>query len=126
VAIHRSALSIFFGQPVAIVLTVLSVLAVFVVPPAGRAPGSGSSAVGAPSLHMFGLLFLLGDAPGPAEIGLLAAILVATYVASFIWVAIVLVAGRWRPWTLASALAARRHPEAHDFEQSARVVQADS
>ena len=103
-------LSIFFGQPVAIVLTVLSVLAVFVVPPGRASAWIGIlSLVGAPSLHMFGLLFLL-----PAmrlvrqEIGLIAAILVATYVASFIWVAIVLVA-----WSLAAmdrwpnALAAR-------------------
>ena len=103
-------LSIFVGQPIAIVLTVLSVLAVFVVPPRRASAWIGIlSLVGAPSLHMFGLLFLL-----PAmrlvrrEIGLVAAILVATYVASFIWVAIVLVA-----WSLAAmdrwpnALAAR-------------------
>ena len=88
----------------------LSVLAVFVVPPRRASAWIGILAlVGAPSLHMFGLLFLL-----PAmrlvrrEIGLVAAILVATYMASFIWVAIVLVA-----WSLAamdrwpSALAAR-------------------
>jgi hypothetical protein len=104
-------LSIFFGQPIAIALTVLSVLAVFVVPPRRASAWIGIlTLVGAPSLHMFALLFLL-----PAmrlvrrEIALVAAILVATYVASFIWVAIVMVA-----WTVASmdrwpdVLAARR------------------
>jgi hypothetical protein len=104
-------LSIFFGQPVAIVLTILSVLAVFVVPPGRASAWIGIlTLVGAPSLHMFGLLFLL-----PAmrlvrrEIALVAAILVASYVASFIWVGVVLVA-----WSLAAmdrwpnALAARR------------------
>jgi hypothetical protein len=104
-------LSIFFGQPIAIALTVLSVLAVFVVPPRRASAWIGIlTLVGAPSLHMFALLFLL-----PAmrlvrrEIALVAAILVATYVASFIWVAIVMIA-----WTVASmdrwpdVLAARR------------------
>jgi hypothetical protein len=104
-------LSIFFGQPIAIALSVLSLLAVFVVPPRRASAWIGIlTLVGAPSLHMFALLFLL-----PAmrlvrrEIALVAAILVATYVASFIWVAIVMVA-----WTVASmdrwpdVLAARR------------------
>lgn len=104
-------LSIFVGQAVALALTVLSVLAVFVVPPRQASAWIGIlTLVGAPSLHMFALLFLL-----PAmrlvrrEIALVAAILVATYVASYIWVAVVLVAwsvaamGRWP-----TVLAARR------------------
>ena len=71
------------------------------------------SLVGSPSLHMFALLFLL-----PAmrlvrrEIALVAAILVATYVASLIWIAVVVVA-----WSLLAmdrwpdVLAARRGGE---------------
>ena len=91
-------LSIFVGLPMALVLTVVSVLAVFVVPPRRASAWIGIlGLVGAPSLHMFALLFLL-----PAmilirrEIALVAAILVATYVAS-IWVAVGLVA-----WSLAA------------------------
>jgi hypothetical protein len=111
-------LSIFVGQSIALVLSVLSVLAVFVVPPRRAGAWIGIlSIVGAPSLHMFGLLFLL---PGMIlirrEIALVAAILVATYQAVSIWVAIVLVA-----WTLAAmdrwptVLAARRaQPETQD------------
>jgi hypothetical protein len=104
-------LSILVGLPVALVLAVLSVLAVFVVPPRRASAWIGILAlVGAPAIHMFTLLFLL-----PAmilirrEIALVAAILVATFVASYIWVAIVLVA-----WSLAAMdrwpdlLAARR------------------
>lgn len=96
-------LSILIGLPVALGLAVLSVVAVFFVPPRHASAWIGILAlVGAPSLHMFSLLFLL-----PAmllvrrEIALVAAILVSTFVASFIWVAIVLVAwslaamGRW-------------------------------
>ena len=80
-------------------LTVLSVVAVFFVPPRRASAWIGILAlVGAPAVHMFTLLFLL-----PAmllvrrEIALVAAILVATFVASYIWVAIVLVA-----WSLAA------------------------
>ena len=104
-------LSIFVGQPIAIALSVLSVLAVFVVPPGRASAWVGIlSLVGSPSLHMFALLFLL-----PAmrlvrrEIALVAAILVATYVASLIWIAVVVVA-----WSLLAmdrwpaVLAARR------------------
>jgi hypothetical protein len=111
-------LSIFVGQSIALVLSVLSVLAVFVVPPRRASAWVGIlSLVGAPSLHMFGLLFLL---PGMIlirrEIALVAAILVATYQAVPIWAAIMLVA-----WTLAAMdrwpnlLATRRpRPEAQD------------
>jgi hypothetical protein len=92
-------LSIFVGQPIALGLSVASLAAVFVVPPRQAGAWIGIlTLVGAPSLHMFGLLFLL-----PAmrlvrrEIGLTAAILVATYDAVAIWVAILMVA-----WTLAA------------------------
>ena len=92
-------LSILVGLPLALVLTVVSVLAVFFVPPRRASAWIGILAlVGAPAVHMFTLLFLL-----PAmllirgEIALVAAILVATFVASYIWVAIVLVA-----WSLAA------------------------
>ena len=77
----------------------LSVLAVFVVPPRRASAWIGILALlGAPAIHMFTLLFLL-----PAmllvrrEIALVAAILIATFIASYIWAAIALVA-----WTLAA------------------------
>ncbi len=92
-------LSIFVGVPVALVLTVLSLVAVFFVPPGRASAWVGIlTLIGAPSLHMFSLLFLL-----PAmrlirrEIALVAAILVASFVASYIWVAVVLVA-----WSVAA------------------------
>lgn len=92
-------LSVFIGQPIALVLSVVSVAAVFVVPTRQAGAWIGVLAlIGAPSLHMFGLLFLL-----PAmrqvrrEVGLAAAILITTYDAVAIWVAILLVA-----WTLAA------------------------
>ena len=118
-------LSIFFGQPVAIVLTVLSVLAVFVVPPGRASAWIGIlSLVGAPSLHMFALLFLL-----PAmrlvrrEIGLVAAILVATYVASYLGRdrAGRLVAAAMDRWPNVARRAARIL-RLMTFGQSARVV----
>jgi hypothetical protein len=90
-------LSIFVGQPVALTVSVVSLLAVLVVPPRQAGAWVGIlTLVGAPSLHMFGLLFLL-----PAmllvrrEIGLVAAILIATYESQAIWIAILGVA-----WTL--------------------------
>jgi hypothetical protein len=85
------------------------VLAVFFVPPRQASAWIGIlTLIGAPSLHMFALLFLL-----PAmllirrEIALVAAIFVASYLATWIWIAIVMVA-----WALAAkerwpALAAR-------------------
>jgi hypothetical protein len=92
-------LSILVGLPVALVLAIVSVLAVFVVPPGRASAWIGILAlIGAPAVHMFTLLFLL-----PAmllvrrEIALIAAILISTFVASYIWVAIVLVA-----WSLAA------------------------
>lgn len=92
-------LSIFVGSPVALAVSVASAAAVFVVPPRQAGAWIGIlTLVGAPALHMFGLLFLL-----PAmrlvrrEIGFVAAILVATYYAAAIWAAILLVA-----WTLAA------------------------
>jgi glycosyl transferase family 87 len=97
-------LSIFVGQPVALAMSVISLLAVLVVPPRQAGAWVGIlTLVGAPSLHMFGLLFLL-----PAmllvrrEIGLIAAVLVATYEAHAIWIAILVIA-----WTL---LASSRWP----------------
>ncbi len=97
-------LSTFVGQPIALVVSVISVLAVFAVPPRRAGAWVGIlTLIGAPSLHMFGLLFLL-----PAmlvvrrEIGLTAAILVATYESAAIWIAILGIA-----WTL---LASSRWP----------------
>ena len=107
-------LSTFVGQPLAIVLTVVSVLAVFVVPPREASAWIGIlTLVGAPSLHMFALLFLL-----PAmllvrrEIALVAAILIATYIGAYIWIAVAVVS-----WVLAAkgrwpAVLAARHPGA--------------
>ncbi len=87
-------LSRYLGQPVGLALTVMSVVAVFFVPPRQAGAWIGILMVlGAPSLHIFGLLFLL-----PAmrlvrrEIGLLAAILVATYAHVFIWAAVAMLA----------------------------------
>ena len=93
-------LSIFIGQPLALLVTIASFLAIFFVPPRQAGAWIGIlTLVGAPSLHMFGLLFLL-----PAmrvvrrEVGLAAAILIATYVSLAIWLAILAVA-----WTLAAS-----------------------
>ena len=110
-------LSIFVGQPIAIALSVLSVLAVFVVPPGRASAWVGIlSLVGSPSLHMFALLFLL---PGMRlvrrEIALVAAILVATYVASLIWIAVVVVA-----WSL---LAMDRWPDVLAARRAAFVAE---
>ena len=92
-------LSIFIGQPLALAVSVLSILAIVIVPPRQAGAWVGIlTLVGAPSLHMFGLLFLL-----PAmrvvrwEVGLVAAILIASYDAVAIWVAVFAVA-----WTLAA------------------------
>jgi hypothetical protein len=126
-------LSIFVGQQIALVLSVLSVLAVFVVPPRRASAWIGIlSVVGAPSLHMFGLLFLL---PGMIlirrEIALLAAILVATYTATFIWVAVVVVAwcllamDRW-PSVLAARPSGSRPEDAPAGSPSAGVADAAS
>jgi hypothetical protein len=97
-------LSIFVGQPVALAVSLASLLAVFVVPMRQAGAWVGIlTLVGAPSLHMFGLLFLL-----PAmllvrrEVGLVAAILIATYESQAIWIAILGIA-----WTL---LASARWP----------------
>ena len=92
-------LSIFIGQPLALVVSGVSIAAILVVPPRQAGAWIGIlTLLGAPSLHMFGLLFLL-----PAmrtvrlEVGVAAAILVATYDSVAIWVAILAVA-----WTLAA------------------------
>ncbi len=95
--------STFVGQPLALILSVISIALVFVVPPRHAAAWIGIlSLVGAPSLHMFALLFLL-----PAmrlvrlEIALVAAILISTYVGAYIWIAVLVVSwallamGRW-------------------------------
>jgi hypothetical protein len=82
------------GLPIGLLVTVLSVIAVFFVPPRQAGAWIGIlMIVGAPSLHIFGLLFLL-----PAmrlirlEIALLAAILIASYNVLGIWVAVAIVA----------------------------------
>ncbi len=92
-------LSIFIGQPLALAMSVVSILAILVVPPRQAGAWVGIlTLIGAPSLHMFGLLFLL-----PAmrvvrrDVALAAAILVASYDAVAIWVAVSMVA-----WTLAA------------------------
>ena len=87
------------GQPIGLAITVLSGVLAFLVPWRLAAAWVGILVVvGAPSLHIFGLLFLL-----PAmltvrrEVGLLVATLVATYVFAIIWlgVAILIVAMLW-------------------------------
>lgn len=87
-------LSKWVGRPIGLLVAALSIAAVFVVPPRRAGAWIGILAVvGSPSLHIFGLLFLL---PAirlvPRPIGLLAAILIASYVATLIWIAVLLVA----------------------------------
>jgi hypothetical protein len=93
-------LSIFVGQPVALAIAALSVAGVFVVPIRQAGAWVGIlTLLGAPSLHMFGLLFLLpGMLRVRREIGLAAAILVATYDSVAIWLAIFGIG-----WTLAAS-----------------------
>jgi Glycosyltransferase family 87 len=87
-------LSKWVGRPIGLLVAALSFAAVFVVPPRTAGAWIGILAVvGSPSLHIFGLLFLL---PAmrlvPRVIGLSAAILIASYVATLIWIAVLLVA----------------------------------
>lgn len=93
-------LSIFVGQPLALAISAISVVAVFFVPLRQAGAWVGIlTLLGGPSLHMFGLLFLL---PGMRlvrrEIGLAAAILIATYDSVAVWLAIFGIA-----WTLAAS-----------------------
>jgi hypothetical protein len=81
------------GQPIGLLVAVLSFVAVFAVPPRQAGAWIGILAiVGSSSPHIFTQLFLL---PAmrlvPRWIGLLAAILIATYVAALIWIAVVIV-----------------------------------
>jgi hypothetical protein len=76
------AVSVYLGRPIGLALTVLSLAAVLFVPPNRAGAWIGVlSVLGAPSLHMFGFLFLL-----PAlllirrDIALVGAMLIATYV----------------------------------------------
>jgi hypothetical protein len=75
-------LSVYLGRPIGLALTVLSLVAVLFVPPNRAGAWIGVlSVVGAPSLHMFGFVFLL-----PAmllirrDIALVGALLIASYV----------------------------------------------
>jgi hypothetical protein len=74
--------SVYLGRPIGLALTALSLAAVAFVPPNRAGAWIGVlSVIGAPSLHMFGFLFLL-----PAmllirrDIALVGAMLIATYV----------------------------------------------
>ena len=85
-------LSLVLGRPVALTITVLTALAAIVVPWRMAAAAIGLLVViGAPSLHMYGFLFVL-----PAllavrrDVGLLAAALIATYQYPLIWAGVAL------------------------------------
>jgi hypothetical protein len=85
-------LSKYVGQPVGLVVAALSAVAVFAVPPRRAGAWIGIlTVVGSVSPHIFGLLFLL---PAmrlvPRAIGLLAALMIATYAAALIWSAVAL------------------------------------
>ncbi len=97
-------LSLVLGRPIAVTITVVTALAALLVP--WRSAGIWIGILillGAPSLHIYGWLFLL-----PAllvvrrEIGLLGALLIATYQYELIWTGFLLVA--------LSLLASRRLP----------------
>ena len=81
------------GQPIGLMVAALSVVAVFVVPPRQAGAWIGIlTVVGSAAPHIFGLLFLLPAMRAiPRGAGLLAALLVATYVAALIWIAVALV-----------------------------------
>ena len=87
-------LSRFVGRPIGLLVMALSFVAVFAVPPRTAGAWIGIlTVVGSPSLHIFGLLFLLpAMRVVPRMIGLLAAILIASYVWTLIWIAVLLVA----------------------------------
>jgi len=118
-----SPLSLMVGRPIGLLITVLSAVLAFVVPRRHAGEWVGIlTIIGAPSLHIFGMLFLL-----PAmllvrrEIGLVAALLIATYYNDAIWIAIALVTG--------AMLAARVWPRLLDNPSAApgnRGAQAPS
>jgi hypothetical protein len=84
----------YLGEQLGMFIGALSLVAVFVVPPRQAGAWIGIlTIVGSASPHIFTILFLL---PAmrlvPRAIGLLAALLVASYAAALIWAAILLVA----------------------------------
>ena len=88
-------LSLVVGRPVALTITLLTAVAALVVPWRMAAAMIGLLVVvGAPSLHMYGFLFVL-----PAllavrrDVGLLAAALIASYQYPLIWAGVALAAG---------------------------------
>jgi hypothetical protein len=86
-------LSKYVGQPIGLLVAVLSFVAVFAVPPRQAGAWIGILAiVGSSSPHIFSQLFLLpAMRVVPRWIGLVAALLIATYMAALIWTAVVLV-----------------------------------
>jgi hypothetical protein len=89
-----SPLSLFVGRQLGLVLTAVSGLLVFAVPRRHAGAWVGLLILlGAPSLHIYGFLFLL-----PAmllvrrEVGLLAGFLLATYLVAAEWLAVLIVA----------------------------------
>jgi glycosyl transferase family 87 len=86
-------LSTYTGLPISLAVAALSVVAVFAVPPRQAGAWIGIlTVIGSASPHIFAFLFLL---PAmrlvPRGIGLIAALLIATYVAALIWCAVALV-----------------------------------
>ena len=86
-------LSRYTGLPISLAVAALSVVAVFAVPPRQAGAWIGIlTVIGSASPHIFAFLFLL---PAmrlvPRGIGLIAALLIATYVAALIWSAVALV-----------------------------------
>jgi hypothetical protein len=86
-------LSIFVGEGISLLVAGLSVAAVFVVPPRQAGAWIGIlTIIGSAAPHTFGLLFLLpAMRQVPREIGVLAALLVATGLAPMMWAAVGLV-----------------------------------
>jgi len=86
-------LSTYTGLPISLAVAALSIVAVFAVPPRQAGAWIGIlTVIGSASPHIFAFLFLL---PAmrlvPRGIGLIAALLIATYVAALIWCAVALV-----------------------------------
>lgn len=102
------ALEKFLPQAVALGITIASIVALCVVPRERAGSWVGVLAVvGALSLHIYGILFMLGAwLLVRREIGLLAAMLVAWFTVPGVWAGIALVAAAWTlgatryPWLL--------------------------
>ncbi len=94
-ALAGISLGRYVGQPIGLAITAASILALAFVPRARAGWWVGLvSVLGAPSLHTFGLLFMLPAALAiRRELALLAAFFVSTYTEAGFWIGIAIVAG---------------------------------